>query len=143
MDHRKSTGIPDKKLLLLRDYSKAIDCVDNNKLWKILKEMGIPEHLTCLFKNMYAGQEATVRIGHGTTDRFQIIKDLYPQIDSEVKVKEAISIPAWQLPHPGHWPEGPSEVLALASWQPGYLSSGEWKKLRLEQLTSPTPNRCG
>ena len=73
----------------------------------------------------------------------QIIKDLYPQIDSKVKVKEAISIPAWQLPHPGHWPEGPSEVLALASWQPGYLSSGEWKKLRLEQLTSPTPNRCG
>lgn len=73
----------------------------------------------------------------------QIVRDPYPQTDSEVKVKETISIPAWQLPHPGHWPEGPSEVLALASWQPGYLSSGEWKKLRLEQLTNPAPNRCG
>ena len=53
------------------DYPKAFDCVDHNKLWKILKEMGIPEHLTCLLRNLYAGQEATVRIGHGTTDWFQ------------------------------------------------------------------------
>ena len=50
------------------DYAKAFDCVDHNKLWKILKEMGIPEHLTCLLRNLYAGQEATVRTGHGTTD---------------------------------------------------------------------------
>ena len=50
------------------DYTKAFDCVDHNKLWKILKEMGIPDHLTCLFRNRYAGQEATVRTGHGTTD---------------------------------------------------------------------------
>ena len=49
-------------------YAKAFDCVDHNKLWKILKEMGIPEHLTCLLRNLYAGQEATVRTGHGTTD---------------------------------------------------------------------------
>ena len=49
------------------DYAKAFDCVDHNKLWKILKEMGIPDHLTCL-RNLYAGQEATVRTGHGTTD---------------------------------------------------------------------------
>ena len=49
------------------DYAKAIDCVDHNKQWKILKEMGIPEHLTCLLRNLYAGQEATVRTGHGTT----------------------------------------------------------------------------
>ena len=54
------------------DYAKAFDCVDHNKLWKILKEMGIPDHLTCLLRNLYAGQEATVRIGHGTTDWFQI-----------------------------------------------------------------------
>ena len=53
------------------DYAKAFDCVDHNKLWKILKEMGIPYHLTCLLRNLYAGQEATVRIGHGTTDWFQ------------------------------------------------------------------------
>ena len=56
------------------DYAKAFDCVDHNKLWKILKEMGIPDHLTCLLKNLYAGQEATVRTGHGTTDWFQIGK---------------------------------------------------------------------
>ena len=56
------------------DYAKAFDCVDHNKLWKILKEMGIPDHLTCLLRNLYAGQEATVRIGHGTTDRVQIRK---------------------------------------------------------------------
>ena len=54
------------------DYTKAFDCVDHNKLWKILKMMGIPDHLTCLLRNLYAAQEATVRIGHGTTDRFQI-----------------------------------------------------------------------
>ena len=52
------------------DYAKAFDCVDHNQLWKILKEMGIPDHLTCLLKNLYAGQEATVRTGHGTTDWF-------------------------------------------------------------------------
>ena len=56
------------------DYAKAIDCVDHNKLWKILKEMGIPDHLTCLLRNLYTGQEATVRNGHGTTDWFQIGK---------------------------------------------------------------------
>ena len=52
------------------DYAKAFDCVDHNKLWKILKEMGIPDHLTCFLRNLYAGQEATVRTGHGTTDWF-------------------------------------------------------------------------
>ena len=54
------------------DYAKAFDCVDHNKLWKILKEMEIPVHLTCLLRNLYAGQEATVRIGHGMADSFQI-----------------------------------------------------------------------
>ena len=58
------------------DYAKAFDCVDHNKLWKILKKMGIPDHLTCLLRNLYAGQEATVRTGHGTTDWFQIEKGL-------------------------------------------------------------------
>ena len=56
------------------DYAKAFDCVDHNKLWKILKEMGKPDHLTRLLRNLYAGQEATVRAGHGTTDWFQIRK---------------------------------------------------------------------
>ena len=59
------------------DYAKAFDCVDHNKLWKILQEMGIPDHLTCLLRNMYAGQEATVRTGHGTTDWFQIGKEVH------------------------------------------------------------------
>ena len=54
------------------DYAKAFDCVDDNKLWKILKEKGIPDRLTCLLRNLYAGQEATVRTGHGTTDWSQI-----------------------------------------------------------------------
>src|SRR5574341_570120 len=58
------------------DYAKAFDCVDYNKLWKILKEMGTPDHLTCLLRNLYADQEATVRTGHGTTDRFQIGKGI-------------------------------------------------------------------
>ena len=54
------------------DYAKAFDCVDHNKLWKILKELGLPDHLTCLLRNLYTGQEATVRTGHRTTDWFQI-----------------------------------------------------------------------
>ena len=56
------------------DYAKSFDCVDHNKLWKILEEMGVPDHLTCLLRNLYAGQEATDRTGHGTTDWFQIGK---------------------------------------------------------------------
>ena len=59
------------------DYAKAFDCVVHNKLWKILKEMGIPDHLTCLLRNLYAGQEATVRTGHGTTDWLQIRKRVH------------------------------------------------------------------
>ena len=56
------------------DYTEAFDCVDHNKLWKILKEIGKPDHLTCLLRNLYGGQEATVRTRHGTTDCFQIGK---------------------------------------------------------------------
>src|SRR5574340_676034 len=59
---------------VLTMYAKAFACVDHNKLWKILRDMGIPEHLTCLLRNLYAGQKATVRTGHGTTDWFQIGK---------------------------------------------------------------------
>ena len=60
--------------LCLIDYAKVFDCVDHIKLWNILKEMGIPDYLTCLLRNLYAGQEATVRTGHGTTDWIQIGK---------------------------------------------------------------------
>ena len=65
-----------QKNICFIDYAKAFDCVDHKKLWKILKEMGIPEHLTCLLRNLYAGQEATVRTGHGTMDWLQIGKGL-------------------------------------------------------------------
>ena len=59
------------------DYARAFDCVNHNKLWKILKGMGIPDHLTCLLRNLCVGQEATVRTGHGTTDWFQIGKGVH------------------------------------------------------------------
>ena len=59
------------------DYAKAFDCVDHNKLWKILKEMGIPDHLICPLRNLHAGQEATVRTGHGTTNWFQIRRGVH------------------------------------------------------------------
>ena len=75
LDHQKSKRIPEKHLLLT-DYAKAFDCVDHNKLWKILQEMGIPGHLTCLLSKLYAGHEATVRTRHGTTDWFQVGKEV-------------------------------------------------------------------
>ena len=72
LDHGESKRVPEKHLFLL--YWLAFDCVDHKKLWKILQEMEIPDHLTCFLRNLYAGQEATVRTGHGTTDWFQIGK---------------------------------------------------------------------
>ena len=66
LDHCKSKRVPRKHLFCFTDYAKAFDCVDHNKLWKILKEMEIPHHLTCLLRNLYAFQEAIVRMGHGT-----------------------------------------------------------------------------
>ena len=66
-----------QKNICFIDYTKAFDCVDHNKLWKVPKEMEIPDHLTCLLRNLYAGQEATVRSRHGTSDWFQIEKGVY------------------------------------------------------------------
>ena len=74
LDHQKSKRVSEKHLLLLCWLHQTLDCVDHNKLWKILKEMGIPDHLTCLLRNLYAGQEATVRTGHRTTSWFHIEK---------------------------------------------------------------------
>ena len=70
----KKARVPENIYFLFIDYTKAFDCVDHNILWKILKEMEIPDHLTCLLRNLYAGQEAIVRTGHRTTDWFQIWK---------------------------------------------------------------------
>ena len=74
MDHRKSKQVPENIYFCFIDYVKVFDCVDHNKLQKILQQIGIPDPLTCLLRNLYAGQEATVRTGHGTTDWFQIGK---------------------------------------------------------------------
>ena len=74
--YQKSKRVPEKHLFLLYWLCQSL-CVDHNKLWEILKEMGIPDHLTCLLRNLYAGQEATVRTGHGTTDGFQIGKGVW------------------------------------------------------------------
>ena len=73
-DHRKSKRVPENIYFCFIDYTKAFDCVDHNKLWKILKEMEIPDHLICLLRNLHVGQEATVKTGHGKTDWFQIGK---------------------------------------------------------------------
>ena len=71
---RKAREFQKNIYFCLIDYTKAFECVNHNKPWKIFQEMGIPDHLTCLLRNLYAGQEVTVRIGHGTTDWFQIRK---------------------------------------------------------------------
>ena len=78
LDHRKTREFQKNISFCFIDCAKAFDCVDHNKLWKILKEMGIPDHLTCLLKNLYAGQEVTVRTWHGTMDWFQIGKGVCP-----------------------------------------------------------------
>ena len=77
LDHRECKGIPEKHLLLLNWPWKAFDCVDNNKLWKIIKEVEMPYHLTCLLRNLYVGQEATVRTLYWTIDWFKIGKGVH------------------------------------------------------------------
>ena len=74
MKKKKAREFPKNIYFCFIDYAKAFGCMDHNQLWKILKEMGIPGHLACLLRNLYPGQEATVRTGHGTTDWFQIGK---------------------------------------------------------------------
>ena len=73
----KARGFQKNIYFCFIDYVKAFDCVDHNKLWEILQEMGMPDHLSCLLRNLYAGQEATVRTGHGTTEWFQIGKGIH------------------------------------------------------------------
>ena len=76
LDHRKGKGIPEKIIsFCFIEYVKVFESVDYNKLWKILQEMGIPDQLACLLRNLYAGQEATVRTGHGSTDNSKLVKD--------------------------------------------------------------------
>ena len=82
------------------DYAKAFDCVDHNKLWKILKEMGMPDHLTCLLRNLYAGQEVTVTTGHGTPDWFQIGK----RSTSRLYIVILLIYLICGVHHEKHWP---------------------------------------
>ena len=77
MNDKKNKKHLFQKNICFSDYIKVFNCVAHNKLWKILQEMGIPDHLTCLLRNLYAGQEATVRTGHGTMDWFQIGKGVH------------------------------------------------------------------
>ena len=77
MGHQKSKRVPENIYFCFIDYAKAFDCVEHNKLWEILKEMGITDHLTCLLRNLYAGQETRVRTGQGTRDLFQIGKGIH------------------------------------------------------------------
>ena len=79
------------------DYAKAFYCVDHNKLWKILKEMGIPDHFTCLLRNLYAGQEATVRTGHGTTDWFQIGKGVRQAVNCLPAYLTYMQSTSWEM----------------------------------------------
>ena len=74
---KKARGFQKNIYFCFIDYAQVLDCVDHHKLWKILQEMGIPDHLTCLLRNLYAGQEATVKTGHGTIDWFQIEKGVH------------------------------------------------------------------
>ena len=75
LDHRKARESPKNICFCFIGYTKAFDCMDHNKLWNILKEIGIPDHLTCLLRNLYAEQESTVRTGHGTMDWFKTGKE--------------------------------------------------------------------
>ena len=82
-----STGSSKKEESSRKTSISAFDCVDHHKLWKILEEMGIPDHLTCLLRNLYADQEATVRTGHGTTDWFQIGKGVFSSVQSLSRIR--------------------------------------------------------
>ena len=93
------------------DYAKAFDCVDHNKLWKILKEMGISDHLTCLLRNLYTGQQATVKTGHGTTDWFQIGKGVRQGCISEKAMAPHPRTLAWKIP----WMEEPGRLQSMGS----------------------------
>ena len=80
------------------DYAKAFDCVDHNKLWKILREMGMPDHLTCLLRNLYAGQEATGRTGHGTTDWFPFGKEYVKAVYCHSAYLTCMQSTSWEMP---------------------------------------------
>ena len=106
------------------DYTKAFDCLDHNKLWKILKEMGIPDHIICLLRNLYPGQEATVRTGYGIADWFQIGKGVYQAVYC----------------HPAYLTDMQSTLCEMSSWMKHKLESklpGEISITSDMQMTPP------
>ena len=127
------------------DYAKAFDCVDHKKLWKILKEMGIPDHLTCLMRNLYAGQEASVRTGHGTTDWFQIGKEYVKAVYCHPAYLTSMQSTSWETPRwrklearlPGETSITSHMQLTPPLWQKvkrnSKASRWKWKK-RVKQL---------
>ena len=80
LDHRESKGIPENISICFTDYAEDFHCVDHNKLWKILKEIGVSDHLTCLLKSLYVGQKVAVRIIHGITERFKTGKEVWQSV---------------------------------------------------------------
>ena len=128
----KARGFQKNIYFCFIDYTKAFDCVDRNKLWKILKEMGIPDHLICLLRNLYADQEATIRTGHGTIDWFQIGKggcqgcilspclfNFYAEYIMEKTMAPHSSTLAWKIP----WTEEPGGL-----WSMMWLRVGQDRK---------------
>ena len=92
----KKQWVLEKICFCFIDYAKAFDCVDHNKVWKFLQDMGIPDHLTCLLRNLYAGQEATVRTGHGITDWFQIRKGVHQAVFCHPSYLTYIQSTSWE-----------------------------------------------
>ena len=98
MDHKKSKRVPEKNIYFcFIDYAKAFDCVNHNKLWKILQEIGIPDHLTCLLRSLYAGQEASIRTGHGTTDWFQMEKEYVKAVYCHPAYLTSMQSTSWEM----------------------------------------------
>ena len=111
------------------DYAKAFECVDHNKLWKILHEMGIPDHLTCLLRNLYDGQEATVRTRHGTTDWFQIGKRVHQDCMLSPCLFNLYASTSWKMPgwmkHSWNWLLGGISVTSNTQMTPRL-----WQKVK-------------
>ena len=112
------------------DYAKAFDCVDHKKLWTILKEMGRPDHLICLWRNLYAGQEATVRTGHGTTEWFQIGKGVLKAVYCHLAYLTSMQSTSWEtLGWKKHEPESrlPGEISITSDMQ---MTPPLWQKVK-------------
>ena len=134
-DHQKSKRVPEKSkrvhefYFCFIDYTKDFDHADHNKLWKILKEMEIPDHLTCFLRNLYAGQEATVRTGHGTTDWFKLGKEYIKAVYCHPVYLTYIQSTSCEMPRMKHKLETrlPGEILKTSDTQ---MTPPLWQKVK-------------